>query len=379
MDCNKIYLSPPHLSGLEQTYINEALASNWIAPLGPQVNAFEQEMADYAGTNGALAVSSGTAAIHLALRCLGVEQGNTVFCSTLTFIGSVNPVLYLGAQPVFIDSEPESWNMSPIALQEALASADKAGKLPAAVIVIDLYGQSADMDRIKEICDSFGVPIIEDAAEAVGSSYKNRRCGSNGQFGIFSFNGNKIITTSGGGMLLSNDIESLEKARYLATQAREPVPWYEHTEKGYNYRMSNILAAIGRAQLRSLDERVAMKRRIFDVYTEELGDLEGLSFMPEASFGKTNRWLTVATIDPDKCSVKPFKIIDTLAHNNIEARLLWKPMHLQPIFKDCTYYRHSDEGVADRLFATGICLPSGSNMSDENLERVITFVKNCWR
>jgi len=372
----RVYLSPPHMSGKEIEFIKEAFASNWVAPLGPHVDAFELEMAKRVGCRRALALSSGTAAIHLALRLSGVGQGDLVFCSSLTFIGSVNPVLYLGAEPVFIDSEPHSWNMSPVAMEKAFAWARSTGRIPKAVIIVDLYGQSADYDPLLKQCNEYGVPVVEDAAEALGAFYKGKACGTLGRFGVFSFNGNKIITTSGGGMLVSDDEEALKKALFWATQARDPAPWYQHSEMGYNYRMSNIVAAIGRGQLEVLDERVQAHRGIFERYQEAIGDIPGIGFMPEASFGQSNRWLTVMTLNPNICKVKPMQVIEALAEENIESRPVWKPMHLQPLFAGCKYFTHKDgESVADRLFATGLCLPSGSGMTEEEQERVIQVVK----
>ena len=373
---NRIFLSPPHMSGEELKFVQEAFESNWIAPLGPQVEAFEKEIASYVGTKGALALSSGTAAIHLGLRLLGVGAGDTVFCSSLTFIGSVNPVLYLNAKPVFIDSEPESWNMSPQALERALHDAAKNQCLPKAVIIVSLYGQSADMDPILGLCDEYGVPLLEDAAESLGAYYKGKASGTFGKYGVFSFNGNKIITTSGGGMLVSDDIEGLKKARFWATQARDPARHYQHTEMGYNYRLSNILAAIGRGQLCVIDERVHRKREIFEAYQEQLGLLPGVSFMPEASFGRSNRWLTVMTLDRNITKKSPWELVDHLAKRNIESRPVWKPMHLQPLFAEAKYYQHEeDQSVSDTLFETGICLPSGTSMTEENMELVIDTIE----
>jgi len=366
------------MSGLEETYVKEAFASNWIAPLGPHVTAFDKEVAAYAGVKGALAVSSGTAAIHLALRLLGVGQGDIVFCSTLTFIGSVNPILYLGAIPVFIDSEPNSWNMSPVALEKAFLWAEKAGKRPKAVIIVDLYGQSADFDSLLAICNCYGVPVVEDAAEAMGSTYKGKACGTLGKFGIYSFNGNKIITTSGGGMLLSDDTEALEKALFWATQATDKAPWYQNSERGYNYRMSNIVAAIGRGQLTVLDERVKARREVFQRYKEALGDIPGVRFMPEASYGQANRWLTVMTLDPIETSFTPIQVIKALEEENIESRPVWKPMHLQPLFAGCMYFTHENGvSISDQLFASGVCLPSGSSLSIDDQQRVIDCVRRC--
>ena len=371
----RVYLCPPHMSGKEKEYIEEAFTSNWIAPLGPQVDAFENEMADYIGCR-TLAVSSGTAALHLALRLLGVGRGDIVFCSSLTFIGSVNPVLYLGAEPVFIDSEPKSWNMSPAALEKAFNWAKSAGRMPKAVIIVDLYGQSADYEPLLKICQEYEVPVVEDAAEALGASYNGKACGTMGRYGVFSFNGNKIITTSGGGMLAANDEEALKKALFWATQARDPAPWYQHSEMGYNYRMSNIAAAIGRGQLQVLDDRVNAHRVIFERYNEALGNIPGVGFMPEPDCSRSNRWLTVMTLDAEICEVEPMQIINALADENIESRPLWKPMHMQPLFAGCRYFTHGDgESIGDKLFASGLCLPSGSSMAEEEQQRVIELVK----
>jgi pyridoxal phosphate-dependent aminotransferase EpsN len=364
------------MSGNEQKYINEAFETNWIAPLGANVDGFENEIAEYAGVNGAAAVSSGTAAIHLALDLLGVTQNDIVFCSSLTFIASANPILYLGARPVFIDSEPETWNMSPNALRRALAEHKENGILPKAVIVVNLYGQSAKMDEISEICDGYDVPIVEDAAESLGSEYKGKKSGTFGKFGVYSFNGNKIITTSGGGMLVSDDEEALRKARFLATQARDPAPHYQHSKTGYNYRMSNILAGVGRAQLEVLDERVKARRAVFNRYVNELGHIEGIEFMPELEGTYSNRWLTTLTLDPEFVKNTPYEIIELLSEKNIEARPVWKPLHLQPLFEGKEYYTH-EEGVSisDQLFARGLCLPSGSNMTEEEQGTVIAELK----
>lgn len=372
----RIYLSPPHMGQEEQQWVQQAFATNWIAPLGPNVDVFEKEIAGYVGAGGALALSSGTAAIHLALRLLGVGAGDTVFCSSLTFVASVNPVMYQGAEPVFIDSEPESWNMSPQALERALSEAKRAGKLPKAVVVVNLYGQSADMDPLLDLCDQYGVPVIEDAAESLGATYKGRASGTLGRFGTYSFNGNKIITTSGGGMLVSDDLEALEKARYWATQARDPAPHYEHSEVGFNYRMSNVLAGIGIGQLHRLPERIETRRAIFAAYAEALGSMEGVEFMPEASFGSATRWLTTLTVDPQIAGTTSGDIIRALAEANIESRPVWKPMHLQPLFQGCAYYPHQEgHSVSDRLFEQGICLPSGSSLTETEQAKVIEIVK----
>ncbi|CAH2466600.1 DegT/DnrJ/EryC1/StrS family aminotransferase [Bacillus mycoides] len=376
-DKKRIYLSSPHMSGYEQEYIKEAFDTNWIAPLGPNVDGFEQEFASSVGIKYAAAVSSGTAAIHLALRLLNVQRGDKVFCSSFTFIASANPIIYLGAEPIFIDSEFETWNMSPQALERAFRDADKEKRLPKAVIVVHLYGQSAKMDEILALCDKYNVPVIEDAAESLGSTYKGKASGTFGRFGIYSFNGNKIITTSSGGMLVSNDIEAIQKARFLATQARDPAPHYQHSELGYNYRMSNILAGIGRAQLRVLEERVKARRCIFEYYYKELSYIPGLNFMPELENSYSNRWLTTLTLDKKKISTSITQLIELLSAENIEARPLWKPLHMQPFFKEAKYYPHSDSNhVSEQLFKIGICLPSGSNMAEEDQQRVVQCIKN---
>ncbi|WP_060206546.1 DegT/DnrJ/EryC1/StrS family aminotransferase [Sporosarcina koreensis] len=373
---SRILLSSPHMSGNEQKYINEAFETNWIAPLGPNVNAFEKELADYVGTAGAAATSSGTAAIHLALELLGVGYGDTVFCSSLTFVASANPILYAGAEPVFIDSEEETWNMSPVALARAFEDAQERRELPKAVIVVNLYGQSAKMDELMSICERYEVPLIEDAAESLGSLYKGKKSGSFGHFGIYSFNGNKIITTSGGGMLVSNDLVALDQSRFLATQARDAAKHYQHSTLGYNYRMSNILAGVGRAQLEVLDERVQARRDVFDRYVQALGDIEGVRFMPELEGTYSNRWLTALTLDSEVIKITPYELIDLLEKENIEARPVWKPLHMQPLFEGCKFYPHAEgDVVGERLFAEGLCLPSGSNMTVEEQERVIGVLR----
>lgn len=368
---SRIYLSPPHMSGREQAYIAEAFASNWIAPLGPHVDAFEQEFAQVVGAPHALALSSGTAALHLALQLNGVGRDDEVLVSSLTFAASVNPIVYLGGRPTFIDSERESWNMDPNLLADTLKQRAKNGRLPQAVVIVHLYGQSADMDPILQICGEYGVPLIEDAAEALGASYKGRHPGALGKAGIFSFNGNKIITTSGGGMLVSQDKSLIDHARKLATQARDPAPHYQHSEIGYNYRLSNILAAVGRAQLEVLEERVQARRRNFDFYQEMLGHLPGLTFMPEASWGRHNRWLTVLLLDPAIAGVDREAVRLALEAENIEARPVWKPMHLQPVFAD---YGVVGGSVAEQLFDQGLCLPSGSSLSREDTSRIVQII-----
>jgi dTDP-4-amino-4,6-dideoxygalactose transaminase len=369
----RIYLSPPHMSGQEQRYVAEVFDSNWIAPLGPQVDAFEREFAAAVGAPHALALSSGTAALHLALQLVGVGAGDEVLVSTLTFVATANAVTYLGARPAFVDSELVSWNMDPALLAETLHTRARQGCLPKAVVLVHLYGQCADIDPILAACEQHGVPLIEDAAEALGASYKGRPPGTFGKAGIFSFNGNKIITTSGGGMLVSTDQELIDHARKLATQARDPAPHYEHSEIGYNYRLSNVLAGIGRGQLEVLEQRVAAKRRIFDYYLRSLGDLPGISFMPEAPWGCTTRWLTTVTIDPQQFGCDREALRLALEAENIEARPLWKPMHLQPVFAGCEVVGGN---VAAGLFTHGLCLPSGTAMSEDDLARVAAVIQN---
>lgn len=376
MGSPRIHLSIPHMSGSELDYIREAFETNWIAPLGPHVEAFEREFAELVGSKAALAVSSGTAAIHLALRVAGVGAGDEVWVSTLTFVGSVNPVLYQGATPVFVDSETRSWNMDPELFADALERRAKVGRLPKALVLVHLYGQSADIDPIAEACRRYGVVLIEDAAEALGATYKGKAPGTFGLLGIYSFNGNKIITTSGGGMLVSDDERLIAHARKLATQAREPVVHYEHTEIGYNYRMSNVLAGIGRAQLRVLEDRVAARRRVFDYYYRHLSDLPGVEFMPEAPWGRHTRWLTTLTIDPDLFGATREDVRVALEAANIESRPVWKPMHLQPVFAQ---YEAIGGSVAERLFRDGLCLPSSSQLTETELERVVAVVRGCYR
>ena len=377
MPSKRIYLSPPHMSGYEQQFVKNAFDSNWIAPLGPHVDAFEQEVADYVGAKGAVALSSGTAAIHLALKLVNVGQGDIVFCSTFTFAASANPIIYQGAVPVFIDSEPESWNMSTNALKQAFIDAERAGKLPKAVIVVNLYGQSADMDVITTICKNYGVPVIEDAAESLGATYKGKASGTFGDYGIYSFNGNKIITTSGGGMLVSDDLAGLEKVRFWASQARDQARHYQHSRLGYNYRLSNILAGIGRGQLKVLDERVERRRTIFDRYVVALSNIPGITFMPEASFGCSTRWLTTLMVEPQGGRGTAADLIDALGKEDIESRPVWKPLHLQPLYNRCLYYPHSTTSIAEGIFTKGICLPSGSSMSDKDQDRVIQVIQEC--
>ena len=427
----RIYLSSPHMGKDELTLVHDAFATNWIAPLGPHVDAFEREFAELIGnaklldkgnsflgsgpgnqssiTNNpapqhAAALSSGTAALHLAMRWLGLQPGDEVICSSLTFSASVNPVLYERATPVFVDCDDISWNMAPALLAEAVEDRIKRGRKPKAVILVHLYGQSADLDPIAATCAQHGIPLIEDAAEALGAVYYGSKPlsvngsvlmagrtndpqpktnnsphraiapGSVGLCGVHSFNGNKIITTSGGGMLTSSDPKLIEKARFWATQARDPAPHYQHSEVGFNYRMSNVLAAIGRGQLRVLVDRVNARRRNCAFYEQAFKDLPGVAFMPEADFNRCTRWLTCITIDPKAAGMDREKVRLALAEENIEARPVWKPMHLQPIFKDCAVYGGA---VAERLFENGLCLPSGSNLTEPDLQRVAEVVRRC--
>lgn len=374
----RILLSYPHMCGAEQAFVADAFSSNWIAPLGPHVYAFEKETAQYCGVKGALALSNGSAALHLGLKLLGVGAGDVVFCSTLTFAASVAPVLYEKAVPVFIDSDEESWNMSPEALQSAFEAAERSGVLPRAVIVVELYGQCPKMDQICAICSRYGVPILEDAAEALGSEWRGKKCGSLTWLGVLSYNGNKIITTSGGGMLLSDDSDMLAKARFWATQAREPAPWYEHTEVGYNYRLSNLLAAVGRGQMTCLGERVVRRRAIFERYSAALEDVPEIAFMPELTGSFSNRWLTAVTIDP-ACGRSAADVIKYLDRQNVECRHVWKPMHRQPLFAGRDYFAQKGGSVSDRLFNTGLCLPSCSAMSDAEQDWVVGCLKEAVR
>ena len=374
-----IYLASPHMSeeGYEQQYVKEAFDTNWIAPLGKNVNEFEKELAAYVGAKDAAALSAGSAALHLALKAAGVKAGDIVFCQDLTFSATANPIAYEKAIPVFIDSDYETWNMSPEALERAFE------KYPdvKAVMPVHLYGLPANMDRIMEICKKHGVPVIEDAAESLGTLYHGQYTGTFGDYGAFSFNGNKIITTSGGGMLVCNlpeeqAKERIAKVRFWATQAREKARHYEHKEIGYNYRMSNIVAGIGRGQMKVLDQRIEQKRHIFAYYQEHLGDLEGLSFMPLHENERANCWLSVIQLTPD-CKVRPLDVMVALEQGDIESRPVWKPMHMQPVFADCDYI---DNGkVGESLFENGVCLPSDTKMTDEDLKRICTIIKGLWK
>lgn len=387
----RIYLSPPHMGTDEFEFVREAFATNWIAPIGPHVDAFEREFAEAVGARHAVALSSGTGALHLALHLLPLEPGDEVICSDLTFAASANPIVYERARPVFIDSDRTSWNMDPDLLAEALADRVKRGRRPKAVVLVHLYGQSADIDRVASLCAEYDVPLIEDAAEALGARYYRGASGARptdddradagvtpgtvGRCGIYSFNGNKIITTSGGGMLVTDDAALAERVRFLATQARDPAPHYEHSRIGFNYRMSNVLAGIGRGQLRVLAERVEARRANCEFYRTAFADLPGIEFMPEPAFSRSTRWLTCVLIDPAKFGADRETVREALAAENIEARPVWKPMHLQPVFADCACFGGT---VSEDLFARGLCLPSGSSLTRAELERVAGVVRGCF-
>lgn len=366
----KIWLSSPHMGGTEQQYVQEAFDTNWVAPLGPNVNNFEKDLEQYLQKNSHVAcLSSGTGALHLALILAGVDKDDTVICQSMTFSASANPITYVGANPVFIDSEAETWNMCPKLMEQAITDGIEKGKKPKAIIVVHLYGMPAKMDRIKAISDQYEITLIEDAAEALGSTYHGQKCGTFGDFAILSFNGNKIITTSGGGALVCKSTASKQKAIYLATQARDNAPHYQHSEIGYNYRMSNVVAGIGRGQMEVIDQRVQQRRANYTYYKKELSALEGMSFLEEPAGFFSNRWLS--------CMLTPSfahreKIRQHLEHLNIESRPLWKPMHAQPVFKSCVNYTN---GVSEDLFNKGLCLPSGSNLSEQDLHRVITGIR----
>jgi dTDP-4-amino-4,6-dideoxygalactose transaminase len=368
---SRIFLSAPHMDGDERQLLLDAFDSNWIAPVGPDIAAFEQEFARVVELPYATALSSGTAALHLALLALEVGPGDDVIVSDFTFAASANAVTYVGARPVFIDSDASTWNMDPDLLAGELAARAKRGKLPKAIVVVDLYGQCADYDRISPICAEYGVPVVEDAAEALGATYRGVPAGSFGTVGIFSFNGNKILTTGGGGMLASTDGSFVERIRYLSTQAREPVLHYEHTTIGFNYRMSNLLAAIGRGQLRRLADKVQRRRSIYTHYERALGPLPGIEFMPEADYGTANRWLTCLLVDPDAFGASRDDIIGALEEQDIESRPTWKPMHLQPVFAEAPYRGNE---VATGLFERGLCLPSGTSNEDSDIDRVVEAV-----
>ncbi|TDM20852.1 aminotransferase class I/II-fold pyridoxal phosphate-dependent enzyme [Macrococcoides canis] len=371
----RVFLSSPHMGGNEEKYVKEAFDTNWIAPLGENVTQFENAVKSYTGTKAACALSSGTGGLHIALDLLGVGPGDIVFCSSLTFIATANPILYLGAEPVFIDSDIESWNMSPYALRKAFEKYAAMDKLPKAVMIVNLYGQSAKMDELMAICNEYNVPVIEDAAESLGSKYHGQMSGTFGKFGIFSFNGNKIITTSGGGMIISEDEEAIGHALKKATQARDNALHYQHSEVGYNYRLSNVSAGIGRGQMEVLEDRVAKKREIFDRYVEGLKGIDGISFMEELEDSFSNRWLSTIIVDSEKVGKTSVEIIEHLAGFNIEARPVWKPMHLQPLFEGKDYIQDENQDVSKFLFENGICLPSDTKMTEEIQDTVIDMIK----
>ncbi len=369
----KIYLSSPHMGGKEMDFIKEAFDTNWIAPLGPNVNNFEKELCTYTGASHAAVLTSGTAAIHLGLILAGVKQGDEVICQSFTFAASANPIIYCGAKPVFVDSEPDTWNMCPEALKEAILDRKKqTGKYPAAVIPVHLYGMPAKIDEICTICDSYRIPVIEDAAEALGSHINGIKCGTYGNFAVLSFNGNKIITTSGGGALIGESEKDIAKARFLATQARDNAPHYEHSHIGYNYRMSNIAAGIGRGQLLVLDSHIQKRRSNFEFYKTAFSDIESISFLDEPAGYFSNHWLTTIIVDEEKTGISRDDIRLRLEEHNIESRPLWKPMHMQPVFKDCPYY---GSNVCEDLFKCGLCLPSGSNLKEQDLVRIAGIVR----
>jgi dTDP-4-amino-4,6-dideoxygalactose transaminase len=389
---DRLYLSPPDVGETERALLLDAFDSNWIAPLGPHVDAFEREFAAWLGAPvlrsgtepvlrsgtqpAAAALSSGTAALHLALLVLGVGPGDEVVVPTLTFVATANAVMYAGARPVFVDSDEATWNMDPALVEDLLAERARAGRLPAALVGVDLYGQCADWDPILAACDRYGVPVVDDAAEALGATYRGRSAGRFGAIGVFSFNGNKIITTSGGGMLVADDAALVDRARWLSTQARDDAPHYEHSVVGFNYRMSNLLAAVGRGQLQGLYAKVARRRAVNARYCEALSDIAGVGFMPDAPSGEPTHWLTVITVDEDEFGASPTTIREHLEGLNIEARPAWKPMHRHPLFAE-----HEVRGgrVADEIFRRGLCLPSGSAMTDADVDRVVEGVLACRR
>jgi dTDP-4-amino-4,6-dideoxygalactose transaminase len=369
----RLYLSPPDVGDAERQLLLQAFDSNWIAPLGPHVDAFERELADYLGVKSAVALSSGTAALHLALLALGVGPGDEVLVPTLTFAATANAVVYVGARPAFIDCDRASWNIDPALLEDELAVRSQQGRLPAAVIAVDLYGRCGDWDRLQAVCERHGVPVVDDAAEALGAGYGGRRAGAFGSCGVLSFNGNKIMTTGGGGMLVSDRWEVVERARHLATQARDPAPHYEHSDIGFSYRLSNLLAAVGRGQLRRLPAMLQRRQEINRRYREALSDVPGIGFMPALPASHPNDWLTVVSLDAQEFGASPEEVRKHLEHLEIEARPAWKPMHLQPVFAGSSV---RGGGVAEAIFHTGLCLPSGSSMSDEEVDRVADAVRS---
>lgn len=368
----KIWLSSPHMGLKEFEFVKEAFDTNWIAPLGPHVDGFEKDLCNFTGSGNAAALNTGTAAIHLALILLGVEAGDEVICQSFTFSASANPIVYQGATPIFVDSEMETWNMCPKQLRLAIEDRILKGKKPKAIIPVHLYGMPAKIDEIINIANEFKIPVIEDAAEALGSSINKKACGTFGTLGILSFNGNKIITTSGGGALISENENYIRQARFLATQARDAAPHYQHSQIGYNYRMSNVSAGIGRGQMAVLSERVAQRRSNFNYYVERLGSINGITFLTESSGHFSNRWLTTILIDPAKTNgITRENIRLSLEEENIESRPLWKPMHLQPVFADSPFYGN---GISEKLFENGLCLPSGSNLTEGDLDRVVNEI-----
>jgi dTDP-4-amino-4,6-dideoxygalactose transaminase len=372
----KIWLSSPHMGGQEFDFVKEAFDTNWIAPLGPNVDNFEYDLARFTGAGHAAVLSSGTAAIHLALIMLGVKAGDGVICQSFTFSASANPIAYQGAEPIFIDSEAETWNICPDLLEQAIKDGIAKGKKPKAIIPVHLYGMPANMERIMSLANHYDIPVIEDAAEALGSTLNGKAAGTFGHLGVLSFNGNKIITTSGGGALISDNDQLIKQARFLATQARDPAAHYEHTQIGYNYRMSNVCAGIGRGQMMVINDRVEQRRKVYETYVEHLSDIEGITFLPEPVNYKSNRWLTAILVDPLKSKGVTREFIRlALEKQNIEARPLWKPMHLQPVFEKYTAYTN---GLSERLFENGLCLPSGSNLTNEDLQRVIEVIRHCF-
>lgn len=366
----RIWLSPPHMSGAEINFVQEAFESNWIAPVGPHIEAFEKEVANYIQVEHAVALSSGTAAIHLALQLLNVQKGDIVLCQSLTFVASANPILYQGATPVFIDSEKETWNLCPNALETALKHYAALGKRPKAVIAVHLYGMPCMLDEIAGLCEKYDVPLIEDAAEALGSTYRDKKAGSFGTLSILSFNGNKLITTSGGGMLLAHQQRYIDKAKFLASQARDPAPYYEHSQMGFNYRMSNVCAGIGRGQLTVIEDRVQKRQNNFQFYKKQLAEIPGITFQPDLGSSKSNRWLTAILLDPQLNS--PENLRQCLEEQNIESRPIWKPLHTQPLFQDAVFFGGS---ISEELFKTGLCLASGSDLSEIELLRISEAIK----
>jgi dTDP-4-amino-4,6-dideoxygalactose transaminase len=374
MNQDKIWLSSPHIGDLEMKFVKEAFDTNWVSPVGPHIAAFEEELAAYNQAGYCAALNSGTAAIHLALILLGVERGDEVICSSFTFSGSCNPIAYVSATPVFVDSEPETWNMDPQLLEDAITDRiKKTGKKPKAIIIVHLYGMPAKINQLMAVARKYEIPVIEDAAEAIGSTFQGKKLGTFGDLGIYSFNGNKIITTSGGGALVSENASWIQKAKFLATQARDPAPHYEHTQIGYNYRLSNISAGIGRGQLKVLDERVSQRRSVFTFYKEALGSIKSIKFLEEPAGMFSNRWLTTILVDAQEMTDSGREAIrHALEKHNIESRPLWKPMHLQPVFKSCPSYTND---CSESLFLTGLCLPSGSNLKPSELERIAAVLK----